>query len=230
MILMAKNHLKSIRVPKTWPSQRKTKKFVTRPNPGGHKMADSVPLSLLFTDMIGVAHSARGVRFILTNETALVNGNRKYRPDASIGLFDIITFPSTKTTYRVLINKLGKLIAVPVSGKDAKTVLSKITSKTLLPKKKVQLGMHNGRTLIVKKDNYKVGDTILLEDNKESDHISFDKGAIGFLIAGSHVGEQGTIEKIALNHITIKVGDTKVVTAKKNVVVIGKDKSAIKIE
>lgn len=226
---MAKDHLKRINSPNTWPITRKDTVFVLRPNPGGHPMEHSVSLHMLLTDMLKVAHTAKGVRFLLQTQEVLVNGKRRHRPDDTVGVFDIITFPATKTSYRIVINKLNKLVAIPVAGDDAKLVACKVTSKTPLKGKKLQVGCHNGRTLLVSKE-YAMQGTLLLADNKEKDFFPLEKGASVVLIGGTHVGSNGAVETVEGNKVIVKTQDGEVKTDARFAFVLGKAKPAIKIE
>ena len=40
-------HLKTINAPKSWPIERKAKKFITKPLPGTHKLVESLPLGII---------------------------------------------------------------------------------------------------------------------------------------------------------------------------------------
>lgn len=228
---MSKNHLKRMNAPKTWPIERKATVFITRPKPGPHSMAMSMPLSILLIDVLDLARSARGVRFILNTQEVLVNGTKQRRPDASAGLFDIVSFPATKTNYRIVINKLNRLAAIPVAGKDAEVVPCKITSKTLLSSKRLQLGFHNGRTLLVQKDRYKVGGTVLLGlDGKERAYFPFEQGAFVSVTGGKHVGQHGIVERLSNGEATVKTPEGEIETRVGNLFVLGKGTSEIKIE
>lgn len=228
--MMAKSHLKRINAPKTWPIARKQSVYIMRPNPSGHAMERGVTLSLLFTEMLDIAQTARGVRYILKNQKVLLNGHRQYDAAAMVGLFDVVTIPATKTSYRLTINKLNKLTAIPVAGKEAQLIPCKITSKTLLSGKKLQLGFHNGQTLLVAKDQYMVGGTILLTlEKKEETYFPLEKGALVFITGGRHVGQQGTVELIDDNGVIVKT-ETSFLTTKEHVFVLGKGKAAFKTE
>jgi ribosomal protein S4E len=97
---------------------------------------------------------------------------------------------------------------VPIAGKDATTIPSKITSKSAVKGKKFQLGFHNGETLLVKEAKYKVGDTLFLTiEKKEDGHAALDTGAFVIITAGKHVGKTGVIEKITEGLATIKGDD-----------------------
>ena len=193
-------------------------------------MRFSVPLAVLLKEMLDMAHSARAMRFLLNEQEVLVNGVRVRRLDASAGLFDVVAFPTLKANYRIVFNTLGKLHAIPISGEDAKTVPSKITSKQMLAGKKLQLGFHNGKTLLVAKSDEKVGSTILLGiDGKVHSSFPLEVGVFVVVISGKHVGCNGVITECKDGVITLKTGDDSLLTRSSHVFALGKEKSAIKI-
>lgn len=222
-------HLKRLTTPRTWPIEPKRTVFVTRPQPGAHPLRHGVPLSILLRDMLQLARTMRETKHLLRTQEVLVNGRRVYRPDVLVGLMDVVSFPQTKSSYRLLLNELEKLHAVPVTGKETSLLPAKVTNKRLMPGGKLQLGFHNGHTLLVEKDEVKVGDTLLLAEKGTPEHYALVKGATVLVTAGSHVGKHGTIEALADNLATITVGESTVQTQKKNLFVIGKGKPAIKL-
>lgn len=230
MMIMAKNHLKRINAPKTWPLARKATVFTMRPLPGGHPMEMSMPLNILLRDELQMAETTRDVRMILNTQEVLVNGKRRYKPGAIAGLFDLVSFPALKTTFRIMINDWNQLYTLPVGGEEAGLIPSKVTSKQLLRGGKLQFGFHNGITLLSTMNEVKVGDTLLLTiERKVKAHYPLEKGAFVFITGGKHVGHAGTIEKIENGDITVKSEKSTFTTIKKYTFVLGKEKSAIKI-
>lgn len=228
---MSQNHLKRMNAPKTWPIERKATVFIARPKPGPHSMATSMPLGILLNDVLGLARSARGVRFILNTQEVLVNGTKQRRTDASAGLFDVVSFPATKTSYRIVLNRLNRLAAIPVASKDAGIVPCRIISKTLLPSKTLQLGFHNGRTLLVQKDRYKVGGTVMLGlDGKEQAYFPLEQGAFVAVTGGKHVGKHGILERLSSGEAAVKTPEGEIETRVGHLFVLGKGTSEIKIE
>lgn len=228
---MVKKHLKRINAPKTWPIERKKTVFITQPNPGPHSYEMSVPLVVLFKEMLNIAKTTRTVRYILNTQEVIINGHRRRRPEDIVGLFDVVSFPATKTSYRIVINKLNTLVALPIAGKDATTIPSKIISKTLMKGGKLQLGFHNGETLLTKETKYKVGDTLFLTlEKKEGGHFPLETGAFVLVTSGKHVGTTGTVEVDKDGLLSVKCSEGTIETKKENLFVVGKGKATIKIE
>ena len=86
--------------------------------------------------------------------------------------------------------------------------------------------------MIIDKDTYKTGDTLVLECLSQTikEHIPVKEGSIAFIIGGKHEGIKAKIKKIEGNNITvIDEKGTELVTNKKNIFIIGKDKEAVTI-
>ncbi len=231
---MVKRHLKRINAPRTWSLARKERTFTIRPHPGAQPLAATLPLSL-FLNMVGASASMRSTKYVLNHQDVLVNGRRERRPEAAVGLFDVVSFPLTKSTFRLTINTRDTLVAIPVTGKDATTIPSKILSKTVLSGGKLQVGCHNGRTLLTT-ETYAVGDTLLLGlDNNVLGHEPLAPGATVFLTGGKHVGTTGVLVGIQDGKATVTVSGAQnaaggtVETAQRHVFVLGKEKAAVKV-
>lgn len=223
-----KNHQKSLASPRSWEFGRKDKVFITKANPGPHNQDLSVPLCVLIRDMLKMVDKMKDVRYILNNKTVLVNGVRRTDHRFPIGRFDIITFKETKEAYQITLNDKGKLIA-----KKAKNSIKplKIKSKTMLKGGRTQLNFMDGTNLIVDKDSYKTGDSVVVEGKKVKEHLPLNKGAIIYLVGGKHIGKTGILEDIMDEKILYKADDgEKIETLKTYAVVVGKDKPVLDVE
>jgi ribosomal protein S4E len=92
-------------------------------------------------------------------------------------------------------NTLGKL---ELKKQDKKvTRAMKIIGKKILAKGKVQLNLFTGKNIILdKKADYSVGDSVVVDKEKVTKHLKFEKGAKVFLTSGKHIGHNGVIEEI----------------------------------
>ncbi len=228
---MVKNHLKRLSSPKKWRIKRKGIKFIIRPSPGPHNLETGLPLAVVLRDMLNYAGTLKEVKNILNNKTLLVNGIRRKEPSFSVGLFDIIEIKESKEYLRIVFDKKGKISVMKTEKTDAQIRPSKIKNKTKV-KGKTQLNFFNGDNLIIEKDDYKTGDTLILTvpKNEIKKKLEFKKSALIYLTGGKHVGTTGTIEEIKGNKIIYKVGSDLHETAKKYAFVIGENKPLVKIE
>jgi len=225
-----KKHLKRLAIPKSWSVKKRGIVFIAKPNPGPHSIKFGVSLVLIIRDMMGIAKNSKEVKKILHDNEILVDGIRRKELKFPVGFMDVIEFKKNNEYFRIVLKK-SKLNIVVIDKKEAGIKPCRITGKSTL-KGKIQLNLYDGKNILVEKDNYKVGDTIVIglpkQDIKE--HIKLEKGCLIYLIGGKHIGDIGKIEDIISNKITYKRENGDIVeTLKKYVFVIGKDKPVISL-
>ncbi|MHC1626287.1 MAG: 30S ribosomal protein S4e [Methanoculleaceae archaeon] len=196
-------HLKRLTAPSAWNIRKKEKTFVIKTAPGPHDR-NALPVAIWLRDHMHLAKNLREVRTILNKGAVIVNGRRVRDPHLGIGVFDIISIPRTGSNYRVLMDKKGKLVTIPISEEDAKTRLCKIADKTVVRGGKVQLNLLYGANVIAD-HRYRPRDSIVLTlgdpDTGEGrfeivDHYPFARGNVGMVIGGRHSGRVGRIVEI----------------------------------
>lgn len=195
---MTKNHLKSIYAPRTWKIKRKKEIYITRPYSSGQKMDFVLPLNIIFKDFLKYCRTSKEVRMILNEKQIMIDGVRIKEPHTALGLFSVLTITELGENFRLTINKNGKLELKKIDKKEAENIPCKIQNKRLLGKDKVQINMTNGRNILLKKNDYKTGDSIIISVPKQEikEHISLDKGTLIMLTGGKHIGVSGVIELI----------------------------------
>ncbi len=223
--------MKRIASPKSWPVKRKEHTWITSPK-SGHAMGDSVSLNVIFKDMLKLARTTKETRYILFNKNITLNGNRVKSEKTGMGIFDILSLNDTKENYTLLFNTRGRLTLKEINEKDAERRISKVTGKTYLPKKKVQLNMAGGLNVVVDKDEYSVGDTVLvaLKDNKVSEKIALEKGSLVYLLTGKNISKTAEVVDVDGGSLTCKREDVEFKIGKDDIVVIGKDKPLLSLE
>ena len=122
-------YMKRLAMPKTWPLARKGTIYVAKPLPG-RELKRSMPLSIVIK-LIGFALSTREVKFILNEGRAHVNGKIVKEKSYPIGLFDVVSFPSIKKSFRLLF-KSKKLFLHPISEAEARVKPARIVNKPML--------------------------------------------------------------------------------------------------
>lgn len=226
---MPKDHMKRLASPKTWKIKKKGIRFVTRAHPGAHTLDAGIPLNVLLRDILGYAKTTKEVKNILSNKEVLVDGKRRKDHKFLVGLMDSVSLPEIKQNFRILFDRKGKLAAIPIKDEEAKTKLCKIKGKSFV-RKKIQINLHDSRNILLDKDDYKMGDSLMIEvtSQKIKEHLKLEPKSIIYLGGGRHVGEMGTIEDIKGNNITYKTPEGEVYqTLKKYAFVVGKTKPLI---
>jgi len=199
---MAHNHLLRLVAPKSWPmTKRKGIRFITRPRSGPHKLLESIPLNLLLKDVLNHASTTKEIKTILNKGKVLVNNKIVKDYKCPIGIMDTISIPSTKEYYVVLIGENGKFSLNKITKEKASLKFCKIINKTLLRKNKLQLNFLDGRNQLTNNKEYKVGDTLVLnlDKNEIKDHLEFKKGAYIYLINGKRKGEIAILDEISFS-------------------------------
>ena len=229
-------HLKRLAAPRTVRLHRKEKTWTIKQSPGPHPLEKSIPLGLIIRDYLSLCDTYREVKRVISSGDILVDGSIRKNHKFPCGLMDVISIPKLKKDYRFLFDKNGKLTLVPISSKDAEWKLQRIENKTIAKGKQIQLNLHDGRNILVKKDEYKTGDVLKIsfKDNKISDVFKYEKGTISMIIGGSHIGEMANIQDIrivpsATPNLAKMKGDTEFSTLTHYIFPIGKTKPIISL-
>lgn len=220
------NEMRRLTAPRSWPVKRKAHHWITKPAPGAHAVEDSVPVNVVVRDLLKLCNTSSEVRAILSNKDMLVDGKTVTSVKQGVGLMDVVSFPKINTHYRMVVDRRGKLNLVKVPEAKAAWKLCRIDNKTTIRGGKTQLNLHDGRNLLVEKDEYKTGDVLKIEvpTQKILDAYRMDQGSIALIISGSHVGETAVVEEIAVrklsseNIVMFKDGSS---TTRSNVFIIG---------
>ncbi len=229
---MAKNHLKRLAMPKSWPLPRKETVFISRLRPGSHTASQALPLTTLLTDVLKQANNAREVRFLLRKQKVLVGGKRRQDYQYPVGLFEVVNFTDAKIAFRLVYDKLGKLCTIPVDEKEAQIVPAKILSLKQIRGGKVQYGLFGGRTLLFDKvqKEYKIGDTLLLDAiGKVVQHLSLKKGALVYFIDGKFQGTTAVVDEIMGKDILVHSDKATSKTLTEYAYVVGDKTPALKL-
>jgi small subunit ribosomal protein S4e len=229
-----KKHIKRMAAPNSWAIPRKTSYWVTKPRPGPHGTTESMPLLAVIRDMLKLCDNAREARFIIGGRGVHVDGKVVTDYKYPVGLMDVVTIVKTKQSFRMLVDYKAKLQLVPVEEAEKAWKLARIDNKTSVRKGKVQLNLHDGRCLMVPKDQYKTGDVLKIElpSQKVMKAFKLEKGSLALLVGGSHPGTMQTIESYQIrrgsapNIVTFKEGFS---TVKENVFVVGDKTPEIKL-
>ncbi|MEK6839814.1 MAG: 30S ribosomal protein S4e, partial [Nanoarchaeota archaeon] len=111
---------------------------------------------------------------------------------------------------------------------DPKEKSCKIIGKHTLRKKKIQINLYDGKNIVVDKDSYKVGDTVIVAEGKIKRHIKLEKGSLIYLTGGKHIGKVGKLIDITKfkgmenDRIIMETKEGKIETLKDYVFVIEK--------
>ncbi len=216
------SHLKRLVTPRSWPIKRKANAFVTRQSPGPHRIKSSLPLNVVLRDLLQLTQRTRETKKVLHDGKIFVDQRAQKDHRFPVGVMDILSIPDLQKNYTVLYDLRGNFIFHEISSEAAGAKLCKIVDKTILRGKKVQLNLYDGKNIIVERDAYHSGDTVVvsLKDMKVTKHIKLENGALVFLTGGRHIGKTGTLVEIKHfkgieeDRIVVKSGDELIETLK----------------
>ncbi|HEV2449446.1 MAG TPA: 30S ribosomal protein S4e [Thermoplasmata archaeon] len=190
--------------PVAWKLPRKGTKWVKRPAPGPHPQEGALPILLVLRDVRRIARSAKEASAILRGGHVRVDQKKVSDPALGVGLMDSVSLAAPLNEhYRVLKDRRGKLILLPIPEAEAATKLGRVRRKTTVPGGRTQVTLHDGRCLLVPaKANWRVGDTLQLELPKQKvvGHYALAPGHLAYVSGGSHVGETAKIERIEVKN------------------------------
>ena len=192
---MVKNHLKRLMAPQSWAVKRKKTKFIVRPR--GY-ISTGLPISLILTEFLDLAETRREVKQIVQSGKISIDGRTIKDERRALVLMCVMQIEGVGA-YRLLLNKRGKLYLKKTTIKSAGKKFCKVTSKQAVEGGKIQLGFHEGTSVLTGEKGIGVNDTVVLNAGKKKveSHLRFEKGARIFLVGGSGVGNSGTVEMMS---------------------------------
>lgn len=227
-------HQKRLSVPKSWKLGKKGYKWVSTTRPGPHSHARSLPLGIIIRNILKIVDNSREGKRILSEGKVLVDGIPRKDLRFPVGLFDVITFPLTDESYRMLQDEKGRLTLHKLSETNVNK-LCRIDNKTTLKGGKIQLNLSDG-TNILGSNEYGTKDSLILSipDKQVLKHLQFKVGNLAMVVGGQHSGEIGKIKEIrevkSSRHNTVAIsGETDFETIESYVIVIGEDKPEIRL-
>jgi small subunit ribosomal protein S4e len=211
----------------------KKPRWITTARAGSHEKGESIPLMLVVRDILGYADTAKAARKIINDGMVLVD--KKPRKDYAygVGLMDIIEIPETKRYFRVLPGTKKPLLK-EIDEKEATFKLCRIVGKKKVKDGKIQINLHDGSTMLLDKNDYKLGDTLVVEipSRTVKEVIELKKGSTALVSKGRHRGESGKVSEVLESTVgresLTTVNDFQTLTD--YIFVVGKDKPIITLE
>jgi small subunit ribosomal protein S4e len=183
-----------------------------------------------------LVETGKEAKTIIRKGKIFIDGKPRKDHAFSVGLMDIVAIPELKKFYRVLPTSKGlSLTEIPEDESNLK--LCRINNKKTISKGKTQLNLHDGKNILVPKDVYKTGDSILLQlpEQKIVDHVKLEKGNLILIFKGKNMGSIGELKEIIEtrtrepNKVICEIEGNKTETIKDYVFVVGKNKPIITV-
>lgn len=190
--------MKRIALPKSVKvSDRKDYVWAVRPAAGPHPQKHCTPLLILLRDVLKVVKTAREARRILASRLVQVDGAVRTDPELPVGFMDVVSFPTTKKHFRLVLDWKGRIVPVEAKKEESSQKLLKVVKKHTIRGSKHNVTFHDGRSMIAD-NNVKVGDTVLIElpKAKLKKHLRLEKGSRCLIMEGKHVGSIVKLKEI----------------------------------
>jgi small subunit ribosomal protein S4e len=191
-------HTKRMIAPLYWHTGKKTAYWVVTPKGGKHPKARSIPVLAIIRDTLKLAGTAREAKAILGSKTVLVDSKICTDGATGLGLMDTISFTQIGKHYRVLPTEDG-LALVEIPAAEAEMKMLRVVGKHTISGGKTQLTFHDGRTMIVpKEDKVKTGASALfnLKEGKVLKFIPLDRRTLVLIFDGVHSGKAYEISEL----------------------------------
>ncbi|MBT5200804.1 MAG: 30S ribosomal protein S4e [Thaumarchaeota archaeon] len=229
--------LKRQMAPLFWGITRKDKRFVITVKPGSHKKSSSIPTAVFLRDTLNIVTSLREAKTSIYSGKVKIDGVVRKSLHHSIGLMDVVELENVSDIYR-LVPTEGKLLK-PIKIKDTEKSkkLVRVSTKTTISKGKMQIGFHDGRSIITD-TKVNVGDTCLIQipEGKIIEVIKLEAGSHGLVTRGANSGQIGKIETIEEGtfilpkRIILSLGERKIEIPADIIMPIGKEEPIIQIK
>jgi len=208
-----KKHLKRLAAPSSWMLDKLSGVYAPRPSSGPHKLRESFPLVVFLRNRLKYALNAREVRSICTER--LIKVDNKVRTDTTYptGFMDVISIEKSNEYFRIIYDVKGRFLIHRITPEEGKYKLLKVKRVALGLRGVPHIVTHDGRTLRYPDPLIRVNDTVKfdLENNKMTDFIKFDVGAMCMVTGGRNMGRIGSIvrrERHLGGHDVVLVKDT----------------------
>jgi small subunit ribosomal protein S4e len=189
--------LKRQMAPQFWGITRKEKRFVITVKPGPHKKSQAIPTAVFLRDTLKIVTSLREAKATIYSGKVKIDGVVRKSLHHAIGLMDVVELENVSDIYRLVPTEEKILKPIKINESEKSKKLVTVTSKTTTNKDKLQIGFHDGRS-IISDSEVNIGDTCLIQipDVKILEIIKLEVGSQGLVTRGNNVGQIGKIEAI----------------------------------
>src|SRR5207245_10224704 len=117
--------------------------------PGPHSKEKSIPLVIIIREILGYARTSKEATRIVTGGKVKVDGVVRRDHRFPVGLMDVLQIEGAGQIFRILPKPNRGLTPMPISEKEAGFKLCKIVGKRNIEGGKIQINLHDGRSLIL---------------------------------------------------------------------------------
>jgi small subunit ribosomal protein S4e len=168
---------------------------------GPHKKNASVPLLHILRDYLSIGEKEREITRILNNKFISVDGKVIKEKKYPAGFMDLISIKEQKSSYRVLYDRLGRLVLIPEKDENSNIKPRKVLNKFTVKGGKTMIVCHDGYNYLTESKAISTGDVLIFntKDKKIDGTIKLQEGSRVFLTGGNHVGSIATVKGIDIS-------------------------------
>ena len=193
-----KKHLKRLPAPRTWKIARKEHVWAYRPRPGPHPIDRALPLASVLRETLRLVDTGREAERVIFSRQVLVDGRPITDPKFPVGLMDVVTLVPMKAHFRVLLDQRGKLTLLPIDDAEAAWKLCRVEDRGTIGGGKVQIRLHDGRTMLLAKHEHATGTTLKVSVPTQQvlGALPLTQGHIALLTGGQHAGALVHVDRV----------------------------------
>ena len=229
--------LKRQMAPQFWGIARKNKRFVITVKPGPHKKSHAIPSAVFLRDTLKIVTSLREAKTAIYSGKIKIDGVVRKSLHHAIGLMDVVELENVSDIYRLVPTEEKLLKPIKINESEKSKKLVRVASKTTINKGKLQIGFHDGRS-IISDTKVSVGDTCLIQvpEVKILEVIKLEAGCQGLVTRGNNVGQIGKIETIEEGtfilpkRVILALGERKIEIPADIIMPIGKEEPIIQLK
>lgn len=223
--------------PQFWGIARKSKRFVITVRPGPHKKDYAIPTAVFLRDTLKIVTTLREAKTSIYSGKVKIDGVVRKSLHHAIGLMDVVELENVPDVYRLVPSEEKLLKPIKINESEKSKKLVRVVSKTTISKGKMQIGFHDGRS-IISDTKVNVGDTCLMQtpDQKILEIIKLEAGCQCLVTHGINTGQIGKIETIEEGtfilpkRVVLILGDRKIEIPADIVMAIGKEEPVIQLK
>lgn len=230
-----KNHLKRLHAPKHWMLDKMGGIYAPRPNPGGHKLRESIPVMVLLRNRLKYALSGRETSLIVKQRLVSVDGKVRTDSHYPCGFMDVLQIPKTNDNFRLLYDTKGRFVLHPITQKQSNFKLCKVVERGISKQNVPYILTHDGRTVRFADPIVQVNDTVKVDltTGKIASVVKFQVGNLAMITGGHNQGRVGQVVQreehpgsFEIIHVRDVAGHT-FTTRTSNVFIIGEGNNSL---
>ncbi|MGQ9478583.1 MAG: 30S ribosomal protein S4e [Thermoproteota archaeon] len=210
----------------------KEKKFITRPQPGPHRIRFSLPLQTVVRDVLKIARTSRETKYLISRSMFLIDGVTRISHKYPVGMMDVLSVRELNKHYRMVVGRNGRLTLIEIPAEEASMKICRV-SKKYLYRGRLTFTTEDGKTFRLDDYSMNIGGSFLIRvpEGTVLDRAPLAEGNLGYVFGGRHAGIIGVVKSITDSSllrdssVTLQLEDgSEINTIRDYVMVVGRDK------